>query len=127
MTTVTVFRRPDGAITGLRAEGHADPKAGRGKDIVCSAISALTQTAVNALETVAGVRTGPVVDEAKGLLEAMLPGGLTAKQAADSQIILRTVAQGLTDIAQSYPGQARVVYKERRENHAPIKSTAVRP
>ena len=117
MTTVTVFRRHDGAITGFRAEGHAS-RARRGKDIVCSAVSALTQTAVNAMETVAGVPTEPVLDEKSGLLEVVLPVTLTGKQASDCQVILRTVVQGLTDIAQSYPGQVRVVYKEWRNAHA---------
>jgi len=117
VTAVIVYRRPDGGIAGFRAEGHAGSKlARRGKDIVCSAVSALTQTAVNAMETVAGVPTEPAVDD--GLLEVLLPAGLTAKQAADCQIILRTVLQGLTDIEQSYPGQVRVVYKEWRESHA---------
>jgi len=117
VTTVAVFRRPAGDLAGFRAEGHA-AYARRGQDIVCSAVSALTQTAVNALEAVAGVPTEPVVNEKTGLLEVMLPGELTTKQAADCQIILRTVVQGLTDIEQSYPGQVRVVYKEWRERHA---------
>jgi uncharacterized protein YsxB (DUF464 family) len=117
VTTVTVFFRPAGDLAGLRAEGHA-AYARRRQDIVCSAVSALTQTAVNALEAVAGVPTEPVVNEKTGLLEVILPGGLTAKQAADCQIVLRTVVQGLTDIAESYPGQVRVVYKEWREQHA---------
>jgi len=117
VTTVAVFRRPTGEIAGFRAQGHTG-HARRGQDIVCSAVSALTQTAVNAMESVAGVPTEPVVDEETGLLEVVLPGGLTAKQAADCQIILRTVVHGLTDIEQSYPEQVRVVYKEWRESHA---------
>jgi len=117
VTTVSVFRRPAGDLAGFRAEGHTG-HARRGQDIVCSAVSALAQTAVNALESVAGVPTEPVVNEEAGLLEVVLPGGLTAKQAADCQIILRTVVQGLTDIAQSHPGQVRVAYKEWRESHA---------
>lgn len=116
MTTVTVYRRSNGRIAGFRAEGHAQSKSRPGRDIVCSAVSALTQTAVNAMEAVAGVPTEPTLDD--GLLEVLLPGGLTAKQASDCQIILRTVIQGLTDIEQSYPAQVRVVYKEWRGKHA---------
>ena len=115
MTVVTVFCRPGGAIAGFRAKGHAG-QAKRGQDIVCSAISALTQTAVNAMETVAGVPTEPVMDEEAGLLEVVLPGELTPRQAADCQIILRTIVQGLTDIEQSYPGQVRVIYNELEGN-----------
>jgi len=82
---------------------------------VCSAVSALTQTAVNALESVAGVPTEPLVDEDTGLLEVLLPGTLTGKQASDCQIILRTIVQGLIDIERSYPGQVRVATKEMEE------------
>ncbi|MCL2812778.1 MAG: ribosomal-processing cysteine protease Prp [Clostridia bacterium] len=111
MTTVTVFRCDNGNLAGLRAEGHSN-------DIVCSAVSVLTQTAVNALEAVAGVPTDPLVDEDIGLLQVMLPSKLTPQQANDCQIILRTIQQGLTDIGQSYPAHLRVVYKEWRETYA---------
>ena len=104
MTTVTVFRCHNGNLAGLRAEGHSDT-------IVCSAVSVLTQTAVNALEAVAGVPTEPLVDEDVGLLEVMLPGGLTPQQDANCQIILRTIQQGLTDIEKNYSGHVRVVYR----------------
>ncbi len=116
MTTVTVYRRSNGEIAGFRAEGHAQPRGRRGPDIVCSAVSALTQTAVNAMESVAGVLTEPLIDD--GLLEAVLPVELTEKQASDCQIILRTVVQGLTDIEHSYPTRVRVVNKEWRGKHA---------
>ena len=116
MTTITVYCRSNGDVTGFRAEGHTGFGNGRGGDIVCSAVSVLTQTAVNALEAVAGVPTAPVVCD--GLLEIILAGGLSAKQAGDCQIILRTVVQGLNDVAQSYPGKVRVVYKEWRKTNA---------
>ena len=116
MNTVTVYRRPTGEVAGFRAEGHANFRAVRSRDIVCSAVSALTQTAVNAMETVAGVPVEPTLGD--GLLELLLPGGLTAKQASACQIILRTVLQGLADIAETYPAQVRIRYEEWREKHA---------
>ncbi len=124
MTTITVYRRPDGLLTGFIAQGHATEGARRGKDIVCSAVSALTQTAVNAIETVAGVPTQPTVDD--GLLELHLPGALTDEQERVCDIILRTVMQGLTDIEQSYPKQVRVLCKEWRKHHVENESPAVR-
>ena len=39
MTTVTVFRRPDGSLSGFDCRGHAN-YADAGEDIVCAAISA---------------------------------------------------------------------------------------
>lgn len=114
MTTITVFRRPTGEIAGFRSEGHAGFRARR--DIVCSAVSALTQTAVNGMEAVAGVRTHPMVGD--GLLEVFLPDGLAGDPARDCQIILRTMVQGLKDIEESYPAQVRVLSKEWRGKHA---------
>jgi uncharacterized protein YsxB (DUF464 family) len=61
----------------------------------------------------AGVPTVPTV--AQGLLEVFLPGRLTDRQASDSQIILRTVVQGLTDIERSYPAHIRMVSQEWRK------------
>ena len=106
MSLITVYRRPGGELTGFCAEGHARSK------IVCSAVSALTQTSVNAMEAVAGVPTEPRLGD--GLLEVLLPGGLTAKQASECQVILRTVVQGLADIARAHPAQVRIVYEERK-------------
>lgn len=113
MTTVEVYRGEDGRLCGFRAAGHAD--AGTyGHDIVCAAVSALTQTAVNALETVAGVQTRPTVDEEEGLLECLLPSGLEAAQARTADVVLRTVTQGLMDIQTTYPKHVRVLFKEWR-------------
>lgn len=112
MTTVWVFRDDEGRLTGFSADGHAGAKLVRGHDLVCSAVSALTQTAVNALETVAGVI--PHTQVADGTLEMSLPQGMTSAQAHDSQTILRTIVQGLCDIQLSYPAHVRVVFKERR-------------
>lgn len=48
MTRATVLCGPAGRLVGFHTEGHAGA-GDAGHDLVCSAISALTQTAVNAL------------------------------------------------------------------------------
>ena len=53
MTTITVYTSADGAVRGFLASGHAGGKKIRGYDLVCCAVSALTQTGVYALEAVA--------------------------------------------------------------------------
>ena len=113
MTTIEVYRRKDGRLCGLRAAGHAGA-GDYGHDIVCAAVSVLTQTAVNALETVAGVQTSPIVDEKAGVLECLLPPGLEAGQAGAADIVLRTVTQGLMDVQTTYPKYVRVLFKEWR-------------
>ena len=59
-TAVTVYWRTDGALVGFRAQGHSG-YAQSGSDIVCAAISALTQTFANGLSNVLQVPVECVV------------------------------------------------------------------
>ena len=124
MTTITVYT-PDGSIiSGFKAEGHAGGRRIRGYDLVCCAVSALTQTGVNALCSVAGFE--PEVEVKDGYLRCILPENLTQKQLADAQIIFRTIMTGLTDIQKIYPNLIRIQYKEWRQADAYDESSALR-
>lgn len=96
MTTITLFYSED-TLTGFQCKGHSG-FARAGKDIVCAAVSVLSTTCVNALESVAGVTPDIAVDD--GYMKAMLPDGCTSH---DAQVILRTFEQGVRDIEASYP------------------------
>ena len=113
MTTITVYTLDDGAIGGFEAEGHAGGKRIRGYDLVCCAVSALTQTGVNALVSVAGVR--PEVEIKDGYLKCILPDGMDEKTSETAQIVLRTIMTGLTDIQKIYPNLIRIQQKEWRK------------
>ena len=70
-TTVTFLKRSDGALLGYRANGHSG-YAEAGADIVCAAISALTQTTLNGLKN---VLKAPVMfdqDDDGAFIEAIL-------------------------------------------------------
>lgn len=108
MTTVTVYALPGGAIKGYAAEGHANGRRSGEYDLVCSAVSALTQTGVNALCAVAGVEPDVTVQD--GLLRCILPDGTETDEQA--QTVLRTVLQGLMDVKKSYPKQLRIRHME---------------
>ena len=112
MTQVEVYRSPDGMLCGFTAQGHAGARKSRGYDLVCAGISALTQTGVNALETVAGVTPKVIVED--GFLTCTLPQGMTQEEKMRSDIVLRTVTQGLIDIQTAYPAHIRVAYKDWR-------------
>ena len=124
MTTITVYTLEGGMYKGYEAGGHAGGKRIRGYDLVCCAVSALTQTGVNALCTVAGFE--PEVEVKDGYLRCMLPAQLTDRQMADAQIILRTIMTGLTDIQKIYPNLIRIQYKEWRKSDAYDESSALR-
>lgn len=113
MTRAMVLRGPDGRLVGLDTEGHAGA-GDAGRDLVCSAISALTQTAVNALEEIAQVRVDAKI--APGMLSFRLPEQLEPAQRDTADIILRTITRGLTDIAIAYPAHLTLTIIDWRES-----------
>ncbi len=112
MTAVTFFQNAQGLV-GFRAKGHSG-YAEEGYDIVCAAVSALTQTAEAGIRKVAKARVKTTLDEEKALLEVLVtetePQPLYA-----ARIILRTLEEGILDIEQQYPEFVRTSYMERRQ------------
>ena len=95
MIRVTLHRKGD-LITGFECIGHAG-FAEEGSDIVCAAVSILTTTCANALESVAGLK--PLVKAAPGKMILALPDG----SGHDAQVILKTMRQGMRDLQTAYP------------------------
>ena len=108
MTTVRFLRR-GGRLYGFEAGGHAG-YAPSGEDIVCAAVSALTQTALLGLGEVLKVPVDWKVDEKKGALSAFV------QESTDgTEVVLRTLEAGLTNIAGQYPDLVGIDYMQRRE------------
>ena len=110
---VTFFRRADGTLIGYRAQGHTG-YAETGQDIVCAAVSALTQSTLNGLR---GVLKAPVafdIDEQSATLEAELTPEATEEQVRQAQLLLVTLLEGLQAIERSYPRNVRIFFEERR-------------
>ena len=124
MTNITVYAYEDGRLHGFMANGHAGGKKVRGYDLVCCAVSVLTQTGVNALCSVAGIE--PAVEVRDGFLTCRLPENLEEKQMETAQIVLRTMMTGLTDIQKIYPNLIRIQQKEWRQADAYDESSALR-
>ena len=122
MTTITVYALPGGAVKGFEAVGHAGGRRSGEYDLVCSAISALTQTGVNALCAVAGIT--PDVTVRDGYLRCVVPDADQASESA--QTVLRTVLQGLKDVEQGYPKHLRIRHQEWRQADAYDESSALR-
>ena len=112
-TAVTFYRRTDGALVGFSARGHSG-YAQSGSDIVCAAISALTQTFANGLSNVLQVPVECVQDDQTALLEAQLTPEVTENQLSQAQLLLETLLQGLQAIERSYPRNVRIFFEERR-------------
>jgi len=90
-----------GLIAGFECKGHAG-FAEAGQDIVCAAVSTLTTTCANALETVAGVK--PTVTSRSGSMRLSLPAGA----GPDAQVILKSMRQGLCDLKEAYPDHLQI-------------------
>ena len=113
MITAVLYREGKD-LTGCRIEGHSGWSSA-GSDIVCAAVSILGCTCVNALESVCGVI--PEIteyNEDKGVLAFELPE-TTEKENAEAQIVMKTLRQGLKDLAEAYPQNVTFSIKERRK------------
>ena len=112
-TTVTFVKRSDGALIGYSASGHSG-YAEAGSDIVCAAVSALTQTMLNGLKN---VLKAPVMfdqDDDGAFIEASLTPEASQEQIRQAQLLLVTLLEGLQAIQRGYPRNLRIIFKERR-------------
>ncbi len=94
-------------ITGYRVSGHAG-YAKAGEDIICSAVSALTQASLLGLERHLKLKPSYVVNQEDGILEVALnsaPNDLT-------EAIMQTMLYGVDSIARQCPQYVRI--KEHR-------------
>ena len=110
---VVFFRRSDGTLTGFRAQGHTG-YARAGQDIVCAAVSALTQSTLNGLRSVLKAPVMFDIDDQGASLEAELTPEASKEQVEQAQLLLVTLLEGLQAIERSYPRNVRIFFEERR-------------
>lgn len=104
MVKVELYRTGSGEIKGFLVQGHADMKD-HGQDIVCAAVSILTQTVVLGLIRHLGLC--PKVTRKHGYLACMLSQQADI-EAESVQAIFETMAIGLGDVAGQYPEYVRI-------------------
>ena len=98
-----------GRPVGFDASGHTG-YAEEGSDIVCSAVSALTQAAVLGLTQVLHIPVG--LDMEDGSLYCILPDDCQGLQLEKAQVILDTLYQSLSAIREEYKAFLRITKKE---------------
>ncbi len=108
MTRVTIFRQ-NGRIAGFLADGHTG-FAEEGEDIVCSAVSAVTQTAILGLTEVLNLPAAVEVQDAR--LSCMLEKGIVEADWQRAELILETMTVGLRSIADSYGDYIKIIERE---------------
>ncbi len=97
MIDVSIYKNADGVITGFRYSGHAG-FAKRGKDIVCSAVSALVINTINSIETFTSDQFQLEQDEKKGIIEFHV----TVPMSNNAHLLLCSLALGLKGIEEEY-------------------------
>jgi hypothetical protein len=108
MVKVVILKK-DGNINSFKVTGHAD-FGKHGKDIVCSAVSVLTQTTVIGLKKVAELQIEYKIFD--GFLYCKLPEEKTDLQNIKSTAILETMYEGLKNIKKNYTKHIEIVEKE---------------
>ena len=111
MITITVWRTKTGFIRRFKAFGHAG-YAPAGSDIICSAITAITSTAIGSLQDIAGVSPESQMEE--GLISCHIPDTvcMTKEQYRTASIILESMLLGCRQIEHSY-GRTYVQVREK--------------
>jgi len=99
--TDVVFYKDNDIIHGFECSGHTG-YSHHGSDIVCSALSSITQSCVLGLKSVIGINLNIKRIDEEGYLLIELPKKLDADKLAKSQILLKTLYLSIQDLQQGY-------------------------
>ena len=103
MIKARIYRKNQ-KICGFEISGHAG-YAQAGEDIVCSAVT------VNAVEKFTDIPFKADVDEKRGgYLKVLFP--LEGMEDHDTQLLLKTLVMGLSDIALEYKNYLTLIHEE---------------
>lgn len=100
MTNIKILTK-NNDIVSFVVSGHTG-YADYGKDIVCSAVSSITQSACLGIKKVLKINAVIKKDNKSGYLELKLPKDLSQQKLQEAQIILKTMQLSLTDLLSSY-------------------------
>lgn len=98
MIRVNLIRDQSGLVREFTIYGHAGFSE-HGKDIVCSAVSAIAYTALGGLKELTGIVN---YTEKSGYMKFKLPTNISVEKEQTARIILDTMVIGLKQIENSY-------------------------
>lgn len=109
MISISIYHNGEKDIEQFIIKGHAYA-AEPGQDIVCAAVSVLSQTTVLALHEIAHIAIEYEIEN--GYLKCKLPHNLTEKELYETRLLINTMLLGLDNIQKSYPQYFEIYYKE---------------
>ena len=110
MIKITIIKKSDN-VTAINSVGHSGYKES-GSDIVCASVSVLLQNAQKTFEEILHINTNFAIDEKEPSLSISLPN-LDGEKAKMAYLIMNSTANGLKDIASSFPKYIDI--KEKRK------------
>lgn len=114
MIKVKIFRDKNKNIVGYTVKGHAG-YAEPGNDIVCAAISALTQTALISLNEVCGIDEESIeytINDKKGYLSVKITQDIDNEKKYKANIVLETMYVGIKALELDYSEYITLEYGE---------------
>jgi uncharacterized protein YsxB (DUF464 family) len=105
MVSFSIKYDRDNRINGFTCSGHAG-YAEKGTDIVCAAVSALTQSAILALERLVVIDLKLKADSKTGFLDCSWVN--IPQKTEQAELIIKMVALGLAEIQKQYPDHLQV-------------------
>ncbi len=110
MTKVYLYKR-EGHFSGFEFDGHAYFDE-IGSDIVCAAVSILSQTCVNSFYELLNIDVALYEDEEEGFLKVDLPETLSTDQYDRTDLLIGQMVIGLKGIADMYPEHVTIETRE---------------
>lgn len=112
MIEVKIFRNENSDIYGFKLSGHAG-YAEEGNDIVCSATTMLVINTINCIELFTDEKFICNADEVNGgFIDYILPNIKSGKKSHDSQLLIKTMLNGLNDIKEQYSKYINILDRE---------------
>lgn len=114
MIIAKIYKDNNNYIKKYTIKGHAEYDE-HGKDIICAAISVLSQTALLSLVEVCGLKEESIkysIDEKTGFLDVNLPKNIEISILEKTQIVLNSLVVGINSVIESYPEYVTLEYRE---------------
>ena len=100
MTKIKFFKRQD-KFVGFECSGHTGYSE-YGKDILCAALSGMTQSCILGITNVLNIKTRVNRKDKDGYLKIELPKDLDTDKLDASQILLETLYLSIEDLIEGY-------------------------
>ena len=100
MTKIKFFKNKD-IYTGFECSGHTGYEE-FSKDVLCAAISSLTQGCALGIVKVIGVEANITKKDEEGYIKLELPNSLSEDNLRDCQLLIKTLICNIEDLMEGY-------------------------